>query len=184
MSRRGRALSREEKTLWDWATRDVALMKGRKRPSAVPIEEPPALKPKPEQQARRADSPRIAPQRPAPLREIEAPVKRKLKRGRMEAGAVLDLHGMRQAEAHLALIRFIERCHRDGEGLALVITGKGGRVFPGAAGGEETGVIRRMVPHWLADSPARDLVIGFESAAARHGGEGALYIRIRKPRGV
>jgi DNA-nicking Smr family endonuclease len=57
--------------------------------------------------------------------------------------------------------------------MVLIITGKGGR-------GGEAGVLRRQVPLWLALPEFRDLVIGFEDAHIAHGGEGALYVRLRR----
>ena len=75
---------------------------------------------------------------------------------------VIDLHGMRQDEAHFALLNFLHRSQAAGYGVVLVITGKGG-----AAGGyglfEERGVLRRVVPHWLRLPELRSLVLGFES---------------------
>jgi DNA-nicking Smr family endonuclease len=62
----------------------------------------------------------------------------------------------------------------------LVITGKGKR---GEGDERERGVLRRQVPHWLAQPEFRDLVIGFEDAHVAHGGEGALYVRVRRQRG-
>ncbi len=59
----------------------------------------------------------------------------------------------------------------------LVITGKGAR------GGDDSGgrgVLKRMVPLWLRLPEFRDLVLGFESAAIGHGGEGALYVSLRQ----
>jgi DNA-nicking Smr family endonuclease len=56
----------------------------------------------------------------------------------------------------------------------LVITGKGMR-----ADGER-GVLKRQVPQWLALPEFRSLVIGFEDAHIAHGGEGALYVRVRR----
>jgi DNA-nicking Smr family endonuclease len=59
----------------------------------------------------------------------------------------------------------------------LVITGKG------YAGGEgDRGVLRRQVPHWLRLPAFRDLIVGFEPAHAAHGGEGALYVQVRRLR--
>ncbi|HEX6865609.1 MAG TPA: Smr/MutS family protein, partial [Caulobacteraceae bacterium] len=57
---------------------------------------------------------------------------------------------------------------------ALVITGKGTR-------GE--GVLRRMAPEWLAAPHLRHIVAGVSEAQRQHGGEGALYVALkRKPR--
>jgi len=67
----------------------------------------------------------------------------------------------------------------------LVITGKGGgrrQPPPGAAWWEtdEVGILRRAVPRWLAEPPLRAVVIGCEPASPRHGGEGALYVLLRR----
>ena len=47
--------------------------------------------------------------------------------------------------------------------------------LPGAEG-------HRQVPLWLESAELRPLVIGFESASAGHGREGALYVRVRRVR--
>ena len=82
---------------------------------------------------------------------------------------------MTQVRAHHALLRFLQRAHRDGLTFVLVITGKG------KVGAEsERGVLRRQVPQWLSLPEFRALVVGFEEAHIGHGGEGALYVRIRR----
>ena len=105
-----------------------------------------------------------------------------LRRGRREIEGVIDLHGMRQAEAHGALIGFLHRAQDAGHRLVLVITGKGA-----AASGhllfEERGVLRLSVPHWLRMPELRPLVLGFEEALPHHGGTGAIYVRLRRQRG-
>jgi DNA-nicking Smr family endonuclease len=63
--------------------------------------------------------------------------------------------------------------------VVLVITGKGAR---GGDAQSERGVLKRMVPLWLRLPEFRAFVIGFESAAIGHGGEGALYVTLRKGR--
>ena len=73
--------------------------------------------------------------------------------------------------------RFLRQASGRGARLVLVITGKGAR---GEAG--ERGVLRRQVPHWLRLPEFRALVIGFEQAHVAHGGEGALYVRVRRSR--
>lgn len=118
-----------------------------------------------------------------PLAGIEKRMVRDVARGHRTIDARIDLHGMRQAEAHAALNGFIYRAHASGAKLVLVITGKGAPAS-GDEGffGEGRGILKRLVPHWLADPVMRRVVIGFENAARGHGGEGALYVRIRRNR--
>lgn len=120
-----------------------------------------------------------------PLRQlpaaIEPKLKRKLRRGRQDIEARLDLHGMTQEAAHRALREFIFTCHARRQSLVLVITGKGsGYKYEPRDGVSSVGVLKRMVPYWLAGADMAGMVIGFEEASARHGGSGALYVRLRR----
>jgi DNA-nicking Smr family endonuclease len=107
-----------------------------------------------------------------------APLSRRAKRGvasgKQAIDARLDLHGFTQSEAHPALLRFLRSANARDARLVLVITGKGR--------GGEPGVLRRQVPQWLGLPEFRDLVVGFEDAHVAHGGEGALYVRVRRAR--
>lgn len=111
---------------------------------------------------------------------------RKLRTGRIEIEARLDLHGYRQREAHQALRRFISSSQARGQRWVMVITGKGagGGVTRGSedalTGFDEPGVLRRNVPRWLAEPDLRPLVVGYEPAAPHHGGNGALYVHLRR----
>ena len=181
--RRKRALSEEERALWESVARQVKPL--RKKPRAAklaagaPVVESPMT-------AKPAASPRpIAavhapkPSKPAapPLAPLGRRERAKLSKGRNEIDARLDLHGMTQVRAHHALLGFLQRAHREGLTFVLVITGKG------KVGAEsERGVLRRQVPQWLRLPEFRSLVIGFEEAHIGHGGEGALYVRIRRAR--
>ncbi|MFD2235746.1 Smr/MutS family protein, partial [Phaeospirillum tilakii] len=97
----------------------------------------------------------------------------RLKRGEMAIDGALDLHGMTQDAAHAALDGAIERAWAAGRRMLLVVTGKG-------AHGD--GVLRRQVPRWLNQSPLRERILGFCHARAHHGGDGALYVLIRRRR--
>ena len=110
-----------------------------------------------------------------PLAPLGKRERTKLSRGRSEIEARLDLHGMTQMRAHRALTGFLHRAHHDGLTFVLVITGKG-------KSGGESGVLRRQVPEWLSLPEFRAFVVGFETAHIGHGGEGALYVRIRRAR--
>jgi DNA-nicking Smr family endonuclease len=111
-----------------------------------------------------------------PLSPIDRRTKQKLRRGREQIEARLDLHGMTQAQAHSALSRFLRSAQSEGMKFVIVVTGKGLR----GASGSERGVLRREVPRWLGMPEFRDVVVGFEVASITHGGEGALYVRVRR----
>jgi DNA-nicking Smr family endonuclease len=119
-----------------------------------------------------------SPPAPPSLAPMSRREKSRLSGGRDQIDARIDLHGMTQARAHRALLSFLRQAHADGAVFVLVITGKGRSV--GAE--REHGVLRRQVPHWLALAEFRTLVVGFEQAHIGHGGEGALYVRVRRAR--
>ena len=106
-------------------------------------------------------------------------MKQRIARGRHDIDGRLDLHGMTQAEAHDALFGFLRAKQARGAKVLLIITGKGAR---GGDDGGGRGVLKRMVPLWLGKPECRSLVVGFEAAAIGHGGEGALYVSLRKAR--
>jgi DNA-nicking Smr family endonuclease len=180
--RRKRGLSEEERALWESVVKQTKpLRKKPRRPAEAPAltpdaETPTAAKavaPKPLASAHipRAPKPEAPPLAPLGRRE-----RSQLSRGRKEIEARLDLHGMTQARAHRALSSFLHRAHRDGLTFVLVITGKGRATGPES----ERGILRRQVPQWLNLTEFRSLVVGFEEAHIGHGGEGALYVRIRR----
>ena len=120
------------------------------------------------------------PKEPPPLAPLGRRLKQRVARGREPIEARLDLHGYTQAEAHAALLRFLRRAQADNLKTVLVVTGKGSARNARTAG--ETGVLKRAVPQWLALPEFRSLVLGFEDAHSGHGGQGALYLRLRRAR--
>jgi DNA-nicking Smr family endonuclease len=179
MSRR--RLDPDERSLWKYVTRSIAPLARRRRADLEDIEPPAA--PAPKAQAKlKAKAVAAAPTAAArPVARPEpAPLGRKAKRRlSRDSGAIqgrLDLHGMTQAQAHDALLGFLLRSQAKGAKTVLVITGKGVR------GDGERGVLKRQVPMWLRLPEFRDLVVGFETAGIGHGGEGAMYVRLRRVR--
>ncbi len=187
---RVRRLTEAEIEIWRRVAQTVTPRAGSTLPEApaAPLPEP-------------VPAPRAAAERPAPARAFPAasyrppvsaprppPVglerryRRRVADGRIPVEAVLDLHGMTQSQAHVALHRFLVGAQRDGARLVIVVTGKGvkERTRRDAA---EPGVLRRAVPFWLRDAALRPIVIGFEEASLGHGGAGALYVRLRRPGG-
>jgi DNA-nicking Smr family endonuclease len=184
---RKRALSEEERALWESVAKQTKPLRKKARapkpqvaslaskmPAAARSAAPP--KPSPAVKIARAPKPNPVPAAP-PLAPLGRRERSQLSRGRKDIDARLDLHGMTQTHAHHALFSFLQRAHSRGLTFVLVITGKG------RMGAEsERGVLRRQVPQWLSLPEFRSLVVGFEEAHIGHGGEGALYVRIRRSR--
>lgn len=131
---------------------------------------------------------------PVPAKKVVPPVAqfdrkkaKKIRAGHIEIEAKIDLHGMRQDEAHHALRGFLSRTQGRGLRWVLVITGKG---KVGLDRDDETpfdmthnrdrGVLKRNVPRWLEEPDLRALVVSYTTASISHGGEGALYVHLRK----
>jgi len=183
---RRRPVTTDEARLWQSVVDDVRPLPGRARPdpaTAAPVPTPVASAPPPPgtAPARPSASP-PSPRRPSgglpALGHGHAPgldrrTAERMKKGELAIEAVLDLHGHIQDRAHAELNGFIERAWAAGRRLVLVVTGKG-------QGGD--GVLRREVPRWLNQSPLRERVIGFSHARQHHGGEGALYVLVRRRR--
>ncbi len=106
----------------------------------------------------------------------------KLKRGKLAPEARIDLHGMTVDRAHGALSGFILRAHGQGKRLVLVITGKGRRSDADGPIPVRQGVLRHNVPHWLSIPPLSGFVMQVTTAHNRHGGGGAYYVYLRRPR--
>ena len=92
-----------------------------------------------------------------------------MRKGRLEPEARLDLHGYRQEAAYRALYRFLGRARGVGNRVVLVVTGKGG-------------VLKELLPKWLGEAEFKDLVAGISTAHAKHGGDGAFYVAIKRRR--
>lgn len=197
----GQALSDEERTLWEHAARGLKPLRGKKlrvsdaredlsRGTAASPREP--EKGKAQSGTRRTERHPAKPEKvtaPPPLSDVDRRKARRIGTGRIDIEARIDLHGMRQSEAHAALRRFLKAAYAAERRWMLVITGKGTALRRGveeeteAASGygeAERGVLRRNVPRWLAEPELRSIVVGYTAAAIRHGGAGALYVQLRR----
>jgi len=175
-----RGLNAQEQKLWSEITRSVAPL--RRQPLRADPELPTApgktkLNPKPSRAPARSAPPAARPT--APLEAFDRRLKQRLVRGTEAIDARVDLHGKTQSEAYAALFSFLRKSQSDGAKFVLVITGKGGSA---REDGSERGVLKRQVPQWLRLPEFRRYVLGFEDAHHRHGGAGALYLRVRRQR--
>ncbi len=130
---------------------------------------------------------------PPPIADFDRKAVRRIRSGRIEIEARIDLHGMRQDEAHSTLRSFLLGCQVRGIRWVLVITGKGRPSRPGDGHesdsgrgrtdppwwGDERGVLKRNVPRWLTEPELRSIVVSYTTASIGHGGEGALYVHLR-----
>jgi len=178
VSRRRPPHNPEDTALWEAVARTVDPLTRRKPAEA---EAPPAKR-EPPSRAKvvntAAPPPRPPPAMPPALAPLDRRTRSKVSRGVTAIDARLDLHGFTQAAAHRKLVSFLEKAQDNDARLVLVITGKGAE----SVHGEGRGVLRRMVPVWLGAADLRPLVVGFEPAGRAHGGDGALYVRIRRNR--
>ncbi len=171
----------EELRLWAMVTSTVRPAPGRASVAAPPEPAPPAppaarsraAAPSPPAPAPSPAKPRPKAAKPPPG-DIEPGRKRRITRERDPIDLRLDLHGLDQDRARAVLIGFLQRAQDEGVRAVLVITGKG---FQG------DGVLRRRTPEWLADPALRAVVAGVSEAHRRHGGEGALYVALKRKAG-
>jgi DNA-nicking Smr family endonuclease len=162
-----RNLSDAERRLWREVTRDV---QAAAPPPPLPETAPPSL-PQPALPSALSLPPPKPRRQPSLASIFEDWHEKRLQQGSLKIEARLDLHGMTQNAAHAALIRFVLAEARAGKRLLLVITGKGRQ-------GE--GVLKHYVPVWLAAEPLRPWLQAVRPALPRHGGEGALYLLLRR----
>ncbi len=196
-AKRSGGLSAEDRDLWRHVNRDTVPLKGRdygagafaemmrgeeeahsSKRSDIPKPQKPQADPR---LLLRTRTPTPAPRGRAELLAhgssagLDRRNAERLKRGKMNIEATLDLHGMTQAQAHGALSRFIQRSEAGGLRCVLVITGKG-------IAKESGGVLRNQVPNWLNEPGNRERIIAFNYAQQSHGGTGALYVLLKRRR--
>jgi DNA-nicking Smr family endonuclease len=166
-----RPLRPEELKVWGQVAATVHPLSGRAGPPpsapAIGLDAPLRVAPR---QVSRSEAPiRMG------LDPIEPNRHHRISREREEIGGRLDLHGLTQDRARGILEAFLGRAWADGWRAVLVITGKGV---------QGDGVLRRRAPEWLGAPHLAHIVAGVSPAHRRHGGEGALYVALkRKPKG-
>ncbi len=176
--------------LWDEIRRSIKPLRPNERP--LPILSPTATVTVHGHIAnaplRRMETPRLERHAPPPLGSFARRTAQKLSRGQMEPDARIDLHGEGVETARMHLYHFLEQQRRQGTRLVLVITGKGASPYARHTlhgltqfhSPERGGRLRREVPAWLHEDIFRVHVIGYQPAHPRHGGGGALYVRLRQ----
>lgn len=193
--RRADAEPLDDAALWDRLVADVAPLRRpvRVRPPAPKPEGPPvhiATPPRvraPAPMARVVPIPRGTPQPPpkppVPFAGIDKRTADRFRKGEMPIDGIIDLHGHTLDAAFRLLERALSRAVAGGQRCLLIITGKGvERAEMDGFMPSGRGVLRELVPRWLADPINRDRVLSVTNASHRHGGGGAFYVLIRRQR--
>ena len=169
-----RPLRPEERHIWGMVAATVHPLPGKATPTTQPGDALPAPISSP--YPRLAAPPAAKAPKPRQSFEgIEPNRRHRIAKAREEIGARLDLHGLTQDGARAKLEAFLQGAWNEGFRAVLVITGKGV---------QGDGVLKRATPEWLAAPHLAHIVAGISDAARHHGGEGALYVALkRKPRG-
>lgn len=156
---RKRSLTPEEQLLWEQFTRD-----------AKPLTGTAAAKKEIVPEIISTTNTKTVSRNPAPTQIAKKNAGKAIRKGEMPIDAVLDLHGMTQEKAYSALLAFIEQGVKEKNRCLLVITGKG------------AGILRSSLPKWVESPKLSKHVWALELALAKHGGDGAYYVYLKRKR--
>jgi DNA-nicking Smr family endonuclease len=181
-----RRVTPEELELWRHVAQTARPIKSKRRVAAPKAETPDA--PAPKAEALKPAAPAAAPPKPKPpmpakphalthglSHGIDRRQAERFRKGKLPIDGKIDLHGRTQQDAHDDLLAFLKRAHAAGKRNLLVVTGKGMTT-------SKVGILRQAVPRWLNEPAFRSLVLAFDYAEPQHGGEGALYVLVKRIR--
>lgn len=114
------------------------------------------------------------------VKDIDRNTAEKFVKGKMQIDGRLDLHGYTENQAYDKLVSFILEAYQCQKRCLLIITGKG--KSPKYWYEEKTGILKDLVPKWLNHHPVRPLILSFSYAKQNHGGQGAIYVLLKRNR--
>lgn len=188
------ALSRDDKAVWQAVAETVVPLKNRPKPDifndAIQVKAQ-KIKHKVRQQGFQSEVGVSLDDLPRPQGNFDRKTHRKLAKGQKQLDGVIDLHGLSREQAYQTLCQKIPVARASGARCLLVVTGKGSARFaqtdPVPIGQRkyqdfqlEGGVLKQNVPSWLRDHRLSPHVSSFETSHKNHGGDGALYVMLRK----
>jgi DNA-nicking Smr family endonuclease len=182
-----RGLSHDEAALWARVASTVTPLKRRPVIPSAPLVHPPV--PAAVKIVTKRVKGRVPPSLPAPApapvppsgHGLDSHWERRLGRTSTEPDFTLDLHGHNLEQAHRRLDDGLMQAKAMGARLVLVVTGKP-RTAEAADRGDKRGAIRAKILDWLAAGPHGSDIAAVRPAQRRHGGEGAIYLVLRRPR--
>ena len=181
-----RPISEEERALWQSVAKTAIPMKRRRKseraPTSAKADKPAPKVAKKAKALPKAPPPALAPSSPKHHElshglsvGIDKRQAERFRGGRLPIEGRIDLHGRTQQQAHDDLRAFLADAHAAGKRCVLVITGKGMTT-------SKSGVLKENVPRWLNEPGLRRHVLAFDYAEPQHGGEGALYVLLKRDR--
>ena len=181
-----RGLSTEEREAWDRLAKTVTpIHKPAHKPQPIvqgpgpaPVSRPVKV-PKGRTPAPLANMRQVPASPPPPAPGLDSHWERRLARASTHPDFTLDLHNHTLDQAHRRLDQGLMQAKAMGARLVLVITGKP-RPVDAADRGERRGAIRAKILDWLAAGPHGSDIAAVRAAHRRHGGEGALYLVLRR----
>lgn len=190
MKRPGRRLTAEEKAVWAQVARTVKpLVAPRKLVAPEPVPEPviPALVVPlvPARKVKGRIPPPLPPKAPVPPPRAEVPVnldgswEKRISKGTLLPDFSLDLHGSNLDQAYMRLMHGLVQAKAMGARVVLIVTGKP-RPVDAADRGSARGAIRAKIVDWLAASEHASDIVAIRGAHRRHGGQGAIYVVLKK----
>jgi DNA-nicking Smr family endonuclease len=186
-----RRITEDEAALWHMVAKTAQPLRRRRKPEpsrTIEASEPPTAKQKRPAARPQPMAPSKPPVLPQPTRApelahgaaigIDKRQAERFRRGKTPIEGRIDLHGRTQQEAHDDLHDFLSRAHAAGKRCVLVITGKG--VTGSHSDYRRAGVLKANVPRWLNEPGLRRHILAFDYAEPQHGGEGALYVLLKR----
>jgi DNA-nicking Smr family endonuclease len=190
-----RGLSAGEQAAWAHLAASVKPLPGKRRPAPPAAPKPAATEaatpaspdtpaqpakavPKPSPKPRPPQQPRGAPV-PPPDPGLDSHWDRRVKSGRIEPDLTLDLHGHTLDTAYDRIMTALDQARSMGARVVLVVAGRERPVDP-ADRSRKRGAIRAKLLDWLAASRHAGAITAVRRAHVRHGGEGALYLILRR----
>jgi DNA-nicking Smr family endonuclease len=177
----GRRLTTDEQARWAEVARTVRIMQGKRAPPNMVTESAPSSAPvKAERVLTRAAPQQVpvpSPRSPVPV--LDSSWEKRVRSGTLMPDMSIDLHGHNLSMAHLQLNRALAGALAQGVRTLLVVTGKP-RQRNENSSHSQRGAIRAEIGHWLQTSPHADAIASVRVAHPRHGGDGALYVILRR----
>ncbi|MGH1378491.1 MAG: Smr/MutS family protein [Alphaproteobacteria bacterium] len=174
-----RQKKQENDDLWNLVTKDVTPLEKKNIAQKDKLKSSPPVK----HTTNRYDSNNTYTPAQTKSTETDYRTSQRLKRGKIKIEGRLDLHGKTQIEAYDALLDFIPRSYNQGKRCVLIITGKGNRQDSSTSLlHSKPGILKQRTPEWLTTPPLNAYVLKTETARQTDGGEGALYVLLRRDR--